>query len=101
MCIPNACAHTVRGELKKRRGALALQVGSKQEATAAIGAGCDVVIAQGIEAEDMSVGALGLIALLDQVLSMTDLPVVAARGISSGRAMAAALAAAHMPSESA
>jgi NAD(P)H-dependent flavin oxidoreductase YrpB (nitropropane dioxygenase family) len=69
------------------------QVGSKQEATAAFDAGCDIVIAQGMEAGGHIRGRIGLIALLDQVLSMTDLPVIAAGGISSGRAMAAALAA--------
>jgi len=69
------------------------QVGSKEEAGAAIDAGCDIVIAQGIEAGGHIRGHVGLMALLDQVLSKTDVPVIAAGGISSGRAMAAALAA--------
>lgn len=75
-------------------GALACwQVGSKEEATAAVDAGCDMVIAQGIEAGGHIRGHIGLFALLEQVLSITDVPVIAAGGISSGRAMAAALAA--------
>lgn len=75
-------------------GALACwQVGSREEAAAAVDAGCDLVIAQGIEAAGHIRGRIGLMALLDQVLSSTDLPVIAAGGISSGRAMAAALAA--------
>lgn len=75
-------------------GALACwQVGSKEEAAAAVDVGCDLVIAQGIEAGGHIRGRIGLIALLDQVLSMTDVPVIAAGGMSSGRAMAAALAA--------
>lgn len=69
------------------------QVGSKEEAAAAVDAGCDLVIAQGIEAGGHIRGRIGLIALLDQVLSLTDVPVIAAGGISSGRAMAAALVA--------
>ncbi len=75
-------------------GALAAwQIGSKEEAAAAIDAECDLIIAQGIEAGGHIRGRIGLMALLDQVLSMTDIPVVAAGGIGSGRAMAAALAA--------
>jgi NAD(P)H-dependent flavin oxidoreductase YrpB (nitropropane dioxygenase family) len=69
------------------------QVGSKEEAKAAVDAGCDLVIAQGIEAGGHIRGRIGLMALLDQVLSSIDVPVIAAGGIGSGRAMAAALAA--------
>ena len=75
-------------------GALACwQVGSKKEAAVAIDAGCDLIVAQGIEAGGHVRGTIGLMALLDQVLSMTDVPVVAAGGIGSGRTMAAVLAA--------
>ena len=52
-----------------------------------------MIIAQGIEAGGHIRGRIGLMALLDQVLSKTDIPVIAAGGISSGRAMAASLAA--------
>ena len=81
-------------EIVHGEGALAAwQVGSKEEAQAAVDSGCDLVIAQGIEAGGHIRGKIGLIALLDRVLSSIDVPVIAAGGISSGRAMAAALAA--------
>jgi NAD(P)H-dependent flavin oxidoreductase YrpB (nitropropane dioxygenase family) len=75
-------------------GALACwQVGSAEEARAAVGAGCDFVIAQGFGAGGHVRGRLGLLALLDAVLAAVDVPVLAAGGVGSGRAMAAALAA--------
>jgi NAD(P)H-dependent flavin oxidoreductase YrpB (nitropropane dioxygenase family) len=75
-------------------GALACwQVGSRAEAVAAVDAGCDFIIAQGIGAGGHIRGTIGLLALLDQVLEAVDVPVVAAGGIGSGRAMAAALVA--------
>jgi NAD(P)H-dependent flavin oxidoreductase YrpB (nitropropane dioxygenase family) len=77
-------------------GALASwQVGSLEEALAAEHAGCDFLIAQEIEAGGHVRGHLGLLALLDQVLGAVQLPVLAAGGIGSGRAMAAALVAAR------
>jgi NAD(P)H-dependent flavin oxidoreductase YrpB (nitropropane dioxygenase family) len=69
------------------------QVGSREEAVAATGAGCDIVIAQGINAGGHVRGTIGLLALLDEVLDVVTVPVLAAGGIGSGRAMAAALAA--------
>jgi NAD(P)H-dependent flavin oxidoreductase YrpB (nitropropane dioxygenase family) len=81
-------------ELVHRNGALASwQVGSNDEAVAAAKAGCDLVVAQGIEAGGHIRGKIGLLSLLDQVLDSVDVPVLAAGGIGSGRAMAAALAA--------
>jgi nitronate monooxygenase len=75
-------------------GALACwQVGSKAEALAAVAAGCDVLVAQGIEAGGHVRGRVGLLALLSQVLDAVEVPVLAAGGIGTGRAMAAALAA--------
>jgi len=75
-------------------GALACwQIGSQEEALAAADAGCDFVVAQGIEAGGHVRGTFGLLALLDQVLSAVNVPVVAAGGIGSGRALAAVLAA--------
>ena len=50
-------------------------------------------IAQGIEAGGHVRGTFGLLALLEQVLGAVDVPVVAAGGIGSGRAMAAVMAA--------
>ena len=76
------------------QGALACwQIGSKKEATAAIDTDCDLIVAQGIEAGGHIRGTISLMALLDQVVPTTDLPVIAAGGIGSGRTMAAALAA--------
>ncbi|MHB8330350.1 MAG: nitronate monooxygenase, partial [Acidimicrobiales bacterium] len=69
------------------------QVGSAEEARAAAGAGCDLVVAQSVEAGGHVRGVVGLLPLLDAVLDVVDVPVVAAGGIGTGRAMAAALAA--------
>ncbi len=75
-------------------GALACwQVGSREEAIAAVNAGCDFIIAQGIEAGGHVRGTISLMALLNEVLEAVDVPVLAAGGIGSGRTMAAALAA--------
>jgi len=81
-------------EIVHGHGALACwQVGSREEAVAAVAAGCDFVIAQGIEAGGHVRGTIGLLALLDEVLDAVQVPVLASGGIGSGRAMAAALAA--------
>src|SRR5207249_7549168 len=81
-------------ELLHRGGALvACQVGSREEAVAAAEAGCDFIVAQGIEAGGHVRGTIGLLALLGEVLDAVDVPVLAAGGIGTGRAVAAALAA--------
>src|SRR2546429_2546225 len=69
------------------------QVGSAPEAAAAERAGCDLIVAQGTEAGGHVRGKIGLLALLGEVLPSVKVPVVAAGGIGTGRAMAAALAA--------
>ena len=76
-------------------GALASwQVGSVDEACRAADIGCDVIVAQGVEAGGHVRGTVGLVPLLCDVLeAVPDIPVVAAGGIGTGRAMAAALAA--------
>ncbi|HVA76144.1 MAG TPA: nitronate monooxygenase [Acidimicrobiales bacterium] len=75
-------------------GALASwQVGSVDEARAAAGAGCDLVVAQGTEAGGHVRGRVALLPLLDAVLDAVDVPVVAAGGIGSARSLAAVLAA--------
>lgn len=75
-------------------GALAgWQVGSRPEAVAAEKAGCDFVIAQGVEAGGHVRGSSALLPLLAAVLDAVKIPVVAAGGIASARSMAAALAA--------
>lgn len=69
------------------------QVGSVAEARAAEQAGCDVIIAQGIEAGGHIRGTLGLLPLLSGVLDAVEIPVLAAGGIGSPRALEAVLAA--------
>jgi len=75
-------------------GALASwQIGSLEEAVAAEAAGCDFVIAQGVEAGGHVRGTTGLLPLLTAVLDAVRIPVLAAGGIAGARSMAAALAA--------
>jgi len=75
-------------------GALAgWQVGSVAEASQAVDAGCDLIIAQGLEAGGHVRGTVALLPLLAEVLEQVTVPVLAAGGITSARAMAAALAA--------
>jgi NAD(P)H-dependent flavin oxidoreductase YrpB (nitropropane dioxygenase family) len=72
-------------------GALASwQVASREQAKAAEAAGCDLVVAQGVEAGGHPRGELGLLPLLDTVLDAVQLPVVAAGGIGGPRAALAA-----------
>lgn len=81
-------------EIVHTAGGLACwQVGSRAEAEAAAQAGCDFIIAQGIEAGGHVRGTIGLLPLLGQVLDAVDVPVLAAGGIGTGRALAAVLAA--------
>jgi NAD(P)H-dependent flavin oxidoreductase YrpB (nitropropane dioxygenase family) len=63
------------------------------EGQAARDAGCDFLIAQGVEAGGHVRGTCGLLPLLDEVLADAEIPVLAAGGIGSPRAMAAVLAA--------
>lgn len=75
-------------------GALACwQVGSAAEAVAAAKAGCDFVVVQGVEAGGHVRGTISTLALLGEVIGAVDVPVLAAGGIGTGRAMAAVLAA--------
>lgn len=77
----------------KRGAVVSWQVGSSREAVAAEEAGCDLIVAQGTEAGGHIRGKIGLFALLSEVLEAVSVPVIAAGGIGTGRAMAAALAA--------
>jgi nitronate monooxygenase len=70
---------------------LAWQVGSRDEAAAAVDAGCDVVVVQGVEAGGHVRGSTPLLELLDVVRPLVDVPIVAAGGIGSGRAIVDAL----------
>lgn len=73
-------------------GALASwQVGSRDEAVAAVAAGCDLIVAQGIEAGGRIRGELPLRELIDEVLGAVEVPVLAAGGIASHADVAAAM----------
>ena len=75
-------------------GALAgWQVGSADEAIAAVDAGCDYVVAQGVEAGGHVRGRSSLWSVLGDVLDAVEVPVVAAGGLGTARAVAAAFAA--------
>ena len=81
-------------EIAHSGGALvSWQLGSRDEAMAAERAGCDLIVAQGTEAGGHVRSKTGLLALLGEVLPVVRIPVLAAGGIGTGRAMAAALAA--------
>ncbi len=64
------------------------QVGSAAEARAAETAGCDLVVAQGVEAGGHVRGTQPLDELLAEVLSAVSVPVVAAGGIGSAERVA-------------
>lgn len=67
--------------------------GKVRHATAAVAAGCDIVVAQGTEAGGHT-GQIATLALVPQVVDAVGdtVPVVAAGGIVDGRGLAAALA---------
>ncbi len=67
------------------------QVGSPAEAVAAEKAGCDYVVAQGIEAGGHVRGSQTLDEVLAQVLSSVRIPVVAAGGIATAERAAAVI----------
>ncbi len=66
--------------------------GKVRHATAAVAAGCDIVVAQGTEAGGHT-GQIATLALVPQIVDAVgdQVPVVAAGGITDGRALAAAL----------
>jgi hypothetical protein len=73
-------------------GALAFwQVGSLDEGLAAGDAGCDAVVAQGVEAGGHLRGTTALLTFLEQIVPALAVTVIAAGGIATGRALAAAL----------
>jgi NAD(P)H-dependent flavin oxidoreductase YrpB (nitropropane dioxygenase family) len=71
----------------------AWQIGSADEARAAADVGCDLVVAQGVEAGGHVRGEVGLLSLLELVLDAVSLPVVAAGGLGTARSVAAVIAA--------
>lgn len=86
----------LRADLVRRlreAGCLVLcQVGSVREAEEAAATGAHILIAQGREAGGHVRGENGLAALVPDIVSHVDRPVLAAGGIVDGRGLAAALA---------
>jgi nitronate monooxygenase len=81
-------------EIAHRGGALACwQVGSLDEARAAVSAGCDLIAVQGTEAGGHVRGHSPLRPLLESVRGAVGVPVLAAGGIGDARAFAAVMAA--------
>ncbi len=72
--------------------AVAAQVNTTADVLRAVDAGVDVLVAQGTEAGGHT-GQRATLPLLQETLTLTDRPVVAAGGIATGRGMAAALVA--------
>jgi nitronate monooxygenase len=72
--------------------AVAAQVNTTADAHRAIDAGVDVLVGQGTEAGGHT-GQRSTLPLLQEVLTLTDRPVVAAGGIATGQGMAATLVA--------
>jgi nitronate monooxygenase len=80
--------------------ALWVTVTTAAEAAAAEEAGADALVVQGVEAgghrgsfDEAAPGEVGLLALLQLVRAVSDLPLVATGGIATGRGIAAVLAA--------
>ena len=69
------------------------QAGSAGEARAAVDAGCDAVVAQGIEAGGHVQGEVGVLALVAELSRSLPVPVLAAGGIADARGVRAAMAA--------
>jgi len=70
-----------------------MQVGSLQDAQAAVGAGVDAVIVQGTEAGGHNRSTASTLTLVPAVVdAIAPIPVIAAGGIADGRGMVAALA---------
>ena len=75
-------------------------VTTPNEATVAMAAGADALVVQGVEAgghqatfDDDRPGDIGLVALVQLIRELTDVPLVATGGIAAGRGVAAVLAA--------
>jgi nitronate monooxygenase len=90
----------VLASLRDAGCAVWVTVTTPEEAAAAVGAGADALVVQGVEAGghrgsfDPAVpGEIGLLALVQLVSAVTDLPLVATGGIATGRGVAAVLAA--------
>ncbi|MFI5695947.1 NAD(P)H-dependent flavin oxidoreductase [Kribbella sp. NPDC051586] len=81
------------GPLQAAGIVVATQAGTVADAREAIDAGVDVIVARGAEAGGHGRNAVSTLPLLQAILDLTDLPVLAAGGISGPRGLAAVLAA--------
>jgi NAD(P)H-dependent flavin oxidoreductase YrpB (nitropropane dioxygenase family) len=73
--------------------AVVAQAGSAAAARAAVDAGSDIIVAQGLEAGGHVQGEIGVLALVAEVSRVVPVPVLAAGGIADARGVAAAMAA--------
>ena len=90
----------VVGSLQEAGCSVWVTVTTPDEATAAAGVGADALVVQGVEAgghrgtyDAATPGDIGVLALLQLVRAVTELPLVATGGIATGRGVAAVLAA--------
>ncbi|WP_433166591.1 NAD(P)H-dependent flavin oxidoreductase [Kribbella sp. CA-247076] len=81
------------GMLQQEGIVVAMQAGTIADAREAIDSGVDVIVARGAEAGGHGRNAVATLPLLQAILELTDLPVLAAGGISGPRGLAAVLAA--------
>lgn len=80
------------GRLKEAGVGVLHQIGGANDARAAVQAGADVLIAQGMEAGGHVRGEMSTFSLLGELVPWSPVPVVASGGIADGRGLAAALA---------
>jgi nitronate monooxygenase len=93
-------AEPVVQRLHAAGAAVWVTVTTAAEARAAAGSGADALVVQGVEAgghrgsfDDAAPGDIGLLALLQLVRAVVDLPLIATGGVATGRGVAAVLAA--------
>lgn len=80
-------------QVHRAGGQVAVQVGTRAEAEAALTLDVDVLVARGSEGGGHGRGEVATLVLLQQVLDLTDRPVLAAGGIATARGLAAVIAA--------
>jgi nitronate monooxygenase len=81
------------GMLQEEGIIVAMQAGTVADAREAIDVGVDAIVARGAEAGGHGRNAVATLPLLQAILDLTEIPVLAAGGISGPRGLAAVLAA--------